>query len=178
MKQTSMSKTAVAFSIFVACLGLGATSATAQDVSVDYDRKADFSRCATYAWAEGQPAQNPLVDRRIVDALDAALAARGWRKVQDSPGCYVTYHASVREQKGLQIWDGGGRFRGGFGSVDVTTVLNGMLVVDIDEAANRQLIWRAVAKDTLSDKPEKNDRKLAKCVEKMFKDFPPASGTN
>lgn len=175
MKQRSMSNTAVAFYIFVAGLGLGATTATAQDVNVDHDQQADFSRCATYAWAKGQPAQNPLVDKHIVDAIDGALAARGWRKVQDSPGCYVSYQASVREQRSLHIWDGRGRFRGGMGSVDVQTVLNGMLVVDIADGKSRQLVWRAVARDTVSDKTSKNEKKLAKVVDKMFKDLPVAS---
>lgn len=154
---------------------LGTARANAQDVNVDYDRQADFSKCATYAWAKGQPAHDPLVDKHIVDAIDAALAAKGLRKVKDNAGCYVAYHASAREQRSLQVWDGGGRFRGGFGSVDVKTVLNGMLVVDIGDGASGRLIFRAIAKDTVSDKPEKNAKKLAKAVEKMFKELPAAS---
>src|SRR6185295_17259318 len=157
-------------------LGLGATSAAAQDVKVDYDPKADFSRCVTYAWSKGQPAQSPLVDKRIIDAIDAALAAKGWRKVPENPGCYVTYQASLKEQKSLQVWESGFRFRGGISSVDVKTVVNGMLVVDIGDAAARQLMWSAVATDTVSDKPEKNQKKLAKVTEKMFKDLPSGSG--
>jgi hypothetical protein len=82
------------------------------------------------------------------------------------------YQASLREQRSLQIWSGGGRFRGGVGSVDVQTVLNGMLVVDIADGASRQLVWRAVARDTVSDKTSKNEKKLAKVVDKMFKDLP------
>jgi hypothetical protein len=34
-----------------------------------------------------------------------------------------------------------------------------------------------VARDTVSDKPERNHAKLAKSVEKMFKDLPPAGRT-
>jgi len=154
-------------------LGLLATSAAAQDVTVDHARQADFSRCRTYAWAQGQPALNPLADANIVEAIDAALASKGWRRVEANPGCYVMYQASLREQKGLQVWGNGPRFFGGMASVDVKTVVNGMMVVDIGDAASQQLLWRAVAKDTLSDKPEKNKKKLAKCMEKMFKDFPP-----
>jgi hypothetical protein len=175
MKERSMSKTAIAFYVFVAGLGLGATRATAQEVNVDQDKQADLVRCATYAWVGGQPAQDPLVDKHIVEAIDGALAAKGWRKVQGNPGCYVMYQASLREQRSLQIWNGGGRFRGGMGSVDVQTVLNGMLVVDIADGASRQLVWRAVGKDTVSDKTSKNEKKLAKVVDKMFKDLPVAA---
>jgi Domain of unknown function (DUF4136) len=165
----------LASSVF-ATLMVASPSASAQDVSVDYDRQANFSKCSTYAWAKGQPAPSPLADKRIVDAIDAALAAKGWKKVDRDPGCYVAYQASLREQKSLQVWQPTGwRFGGGIGSVDVKTVLAGMLLVDIGDAATQQLIFRAIAKDTVSDKPEKNQKKLAKTVEKMFKELPSGS---
>ena len=33
--------------------------------------------------------------------------------------------------------------------------------------------WRGTATDIVSDNPEKNDRKLKKALEKMFKKYPP-----
>jgi uncharacterized protein DUF4136 len=176
MNRGFLTRGPVVAAFVVAGLSLGPRSAMAQDVSVDYDRHADFSRCTTYAWAPGHPAQSPLVDGHIVEAIDGALVRRGWRKVQENASCLVSYHASAREQRSLQVWDGGRRFAGGMGSVDVRTIVNGMLVVDIADAASRQLIWRAVARDTVSEKAEKNEKKLGKCVEKMFAAFPPPSG--
>jgi len=47
------------------------------------------------------------------------------------------------------------------------------------ELANRfhrktpQLVFRGTASDSLSNDPEKNERKLEKAVDKMFKKFPP-----
>ena len=41
--------------------------------------------------------------------------------------------------------------------------------------SRRQLVFRGTAQDELSDKPEKNVKKLAKASDKMFKDFPPGS---
>jgi hypothetical protein len=35
------------------------------------------------------------------------------------------------------------------------------------------LIWRGSSSETLSEKPEKNEKKLEKAVEDMFKKFPP-----
>jgi hypothetical protein len=34
-------------------------------------------------------------------------------------------------------------------------------------------IWRGTASDVLSDKPEKNEKKLEKALTEMFKHFPP-----
>jgi hypothetical protein len=37
----------------------------------------------------------------------------------------------------------------------------------------KQLVFRGTATDTLSDKAEKNTKKIQKAVEKMFKKYPP-----
>ena len=69
---------------------------------------------------------------------------------------------------------GGWRW-GGFGETR-TEVLNypvGALVLDMYDAHNRQLIWRGVATQSLSDKPEKSEQKLDKAVNKMLDHFPP-----
>ena len=69
---------------------------------------------------------------------------------------------------------GGWRW-GGFGETQ-TTVENyrvGTLVLDLYDAKNKQLIWRGTSSDTLSNKPEKNEKNLDKAVDKMLKDFPP-----
>jgi hypothetical protein len=34
-------------------------------------------------------------------------------------------------------------------------------------------IWRGTSTSTLSDKPEKNTKKIHKAVEKLFKKYPP-----
>jgi hypothetical protein len=65
---------------------------------------------------------------------------------------------------------------GRFGNEATTTVENyrvGTLVVDMYDAQNKRLVWRGTSTDTLSDKPENNEKKLDKAVDKMFKDFPP-----
>jgi len=46
---------------------------------------------------------------------------------------------------------------------------------DIEQRMPGLVIWRGSATATLSDKPEKDTKKLDKAVEKLFKDFPPHS---
>jgi hypothetical protein len=171
MSKSGRNRAGIAGLALTGLFALGAGSAAAQDVDVNQDQQADFGKCATYAWIKGQTAPDPLVDRKIVNAIETALAAKGARRVKENPGCFITYHAAVNEQRSLQVYESG-RVFGGFGSVDVKTILSGTLVVDIVDASSEQLIWRAIAKDTVSDKSEKNEKKLAKCTQKMFKDFP------
>jgi Domain of unknown function (DUF4136) len=51
----------------------------------------------------------------------------------------------------------------------------GTLVVDIYDSSSKHLVWRGMAHDQLSDKPEKNTQKLQKAVDKLFDKFPPKS---
>jgi len=51
----------------------------------------------------------------------------------------------------------------------------GTLLVDIFDAKTKNLIWRGIAQDELSNKTEKNIKKVAKATDKLFKDFPPGS---
>jgi hypothetical protein len=49
----------------------------------------------------------------------------------------------------------------------------GTLVIDMYDTSTKQLIWRGLAHDQLSDKPDKDTKKLEKAVNKML-DKPPA----
>ena len=51
----------------------------------------------------------------------------------------------------------------------------GTVIVDIFDARSKSLVFRGIAKGELSDDPEKRAKKIAKAVDKMFKDFPPGS---
>jgi len=45
--------------------------------------------------------------------------------------------------------------------------------VDLFDANSKEVVWRGVATETLSDNPEKNAKKLEDVVEDMFKQYPP-----
>ena len=64
---------------------------------------------------------------------------------------------------------------GGTGTVTTTVIPErvGNLIVDIFDGQSKNLIWRGTASETLSSKPEKNDKKLEHAVSEMFDHFPP-----
>lgn len=169
-------KIAVAITLMMLVAG----TAVAQQTSVDYDKSADFSKYKTYAWAEGRSVQDPFNHQRIVDSIDAQLAAKGWRRVERSqgPDAIVLYRAGATEQKQARVWGTGygpgWRFGGGSAQVDLNTIQVGQLVVDIIDAETQKLVWRGRASDTVSDRPEKNEKKINKAAEKLFKKFPPS----
>lgn len=169
-------KTLVKISFVIPILCAFATLAAAQDVHTDYDHHAMFGSYHTYSWEKVQTS-DPLWEPRIKDAVDRTLQAKGWQKVASGGEVAVTAVGSARNQQEYEtFYNGMGGWRwGGFGET-TTTVEHyrvGSLVVDLYDARDKQLVWRGVASDTLSDKPEKNEKNLDKAVEKMFKDFPP-----
>jgi hypothetical protein len=164
-------------------------TAYAQKVNVDYDKNANFSSYKTYTWARGTPASNPLGDQRIIAGIDAQLAAKGWQKVASDSDVVVIYSAATTTKTQINTFDTGGPWGGyrwgwggyrGYGGGSSTTTVQeipvGQLVVDMADVKSKSFIWRGTATDTLSDKPEKNQKKLDKALAKMFKNFPPTPG--
>jgi len=79
----------------VLCLGLAlAPAAFAQKVEVDWDHQADFSSYKTYQYAKTTPVENPLMDQRIVAALESEMGKKGLTKVDSNPDMVVTYTTS------------------------------------------------------------------------------------
>jgi Domain of unknown function (DUF4136) len=150
--------------------------AWAQDVKTDYDHHANFSEYRTYYWQKIKTT-DPLWQSRIQDAVDHALQAKGWQRVDSGGEVAITAVGSTRNQQEYQtFYDGLGGWRwGGFGETTTQTVSYpvGTLVLDFYDAGKKQLIWRGTATDTLSNNAEKNEKKLDKTVDKMLDHFPP-----
>lgn len=127
--------------IFVIGLMLLATNAFGQKVTTDSVPGTDWSKFHTYSWGEGTPAQNPIVDQRIIAGIDAQLSAQGLKRVDADPDLIVVYHAATDEQKSVN-WSsmgGWGRF-GGRGSAQVDTVVTGQLKVFLADAKAQKFL--------------------------------------
>ena len=156
----------------------------AQQVKTDYDRAADFAQYKTYSW-EHLKTKDPLFEDRIKNALNAALAVRGWTQVESGGDVSIVAIQMTSNQETLTTFYngfGGGwgwrRFGGGgIGEATTTTETYkvGTLVVDLFDAKTKKLLWRGSSSDTLSNNSDKNIKNLDKGVEKMFKQFPPST---
>ena len=148
-------------------------------VRTDYSHSVDFAQYKTYSWIK-VAVEDPLWEDRITTAVDSQFAAKGWTKVPEGGDAGVAAYGSTKTQKTLETWytgfGGGWRWRGFGDGLATTTVENtpvGTLMVDIFDSSTHKLIWRGVASDTLSGKPEKDEKKMDKAVAEMFKNFPP-----
>jgi hypothetical protein len=166
---------------FIPVAAAFACIAWAASVSTDYDHKADFAKYHTYSWL-GVKAGNSLWQDRITTAVDAQLAAKGWTKAPSGGDASVSAFGRLTEQEtmetfydgfpgwGWRRWGGGGE---GMATTSIIPERVGNLTVDVFDGGTKQLIWRGQGSDVLSSKPDKNDKKMEKTVEDMFKKFPP-----
>jgi hypothetical protein len=150
-------------------------------VTTDYDKSVDFSKYHSYSWLDVK-AGDPLWTDRIKSAVDRQLTAKGWQLAPSGGDASVAAFGSTKTVPRLETFydglGGGWGWRGWGGGIGTatTTVEDesvGTLVVDIFDTPTKKLIWRGKSTDTLSDKPDKNEKKLDKDVAEMFKKFPP-----
>jgi Domain of unknown function (DUF4136) len=89
-------------------------------------------------------------------------------------------HGATETERSLNTFYSGGGYGYRWGGIGTATTTEseytvGTLVVDIFSAKSKDLLWRGIAQDELSDKTEKNIKKLGKASDKLFKEFPPGS---
>lgn len=178
------------FTVLCVMVLLGAGAALAQDVRYNFSKDADFSKYKTYKWVPIKDATkvSDLVDKQIKDAIDAELATKGLTKVDgDDANLFIGYQPAVGEEKQFNSYSTGwgygpgwgGGWYGGMGSTSTTgtttTIYKGQLALDMYDSAGHDLIWRGVVSKTIDPKakPEKQQKNLAKAVQKLLKNYPP-----
>ena len=172
----------------IAALVLIPALASAQKVTYDFNKSSNFGAFKTYAHKEGTKAGQSLIDERIVNAIDAALAAKGFTKVEANPDVFVVYHIAFDKEKDISTfssgygggygpygWGWGGGWAGGTTTTQVRDILVGTMIVDMADAKKGQLVWRGVGVKEVNTQanPEKRDKSINNAVTKIFKNYPP-----
>ena len=171
-------KTAMLAGLALAVAG----GARAQDVKVDYDKAANFGAIKTFSIKLGTTWGNEIQQKRVLDEFTQALQEKGWKlETAGKADAEVMVHGASQTKHTLNTYYSGmGGYRwGGMGTATTTDTQYtvGTLLVDIFDAKGKTLLWRGIAQDELSDKTDKNIKKLGKASDKLFKDFPPGSVT-
>ncbi len=161
---------------------LAVTAAVAGKTNTDYDKAVDFTKYKTYAWHKATTGSD-LWDQRLITEVDAALTAKGWKKitsVEEADAAIVGSINLTQETSYNTMYTGmGGWGYYGWGMgvssahTTATTWRIGTLLVDIFDAKTKKLLWRASSEETVSEKSSKNEKKLHNAVGRVFKDFPP-----
>jgi uncharacterized protein DUF4136 len=165
------------------------SSAFAQDVSYNFDSKADFSKYKSYRW-EKHPQSvdiDEITMNQLGESLDRELAKKGLTKTAaPTADLVIVYQLAIKNEKELTTYStgfstgpywGGGWYGagGGYSTTSVNTLTIGTLGLDIYDPTTKTLIWRGVATKTLDTgaKPGKRQRNIDKATAKLLKNFPP-----
>ena len=152
----------------------------AQQTSYDFDRSTNFSKFKTFELAKGTPELEPFLDKRVAAAIEFRLAARGLTRSKENPDVYVLYHIVLGVQKRVTAF--GSRSdpfasHSGFDTFDASLhdIPVSAIVIDVADAAKRDLVWRGVGIDDIdvNAKPEQRDKAIDKAVETILKNYPP-----
>jgi uncharacterized protein DUF4136 len=143
--------------------------AAATTTSVEYDPQIDFSRYETWSWHRAvTPAAHPVTDKRIREAIETGLAARGISRVDRDGTLLVVYHASKTIEIDLVP------IKSGVASTPtrIRYVEKGSLVVDLLDAASGDVVWRGHAVGALRFGPSEIAEQVKAAVEKLLENFP------
>ena len=170
-------------------------------VVTDYDKEANFNTFKTYAFYKTGIDKAEISDldkKRILKAIDAEMAARGFVKSRQ-PDVLVSIFTKERERVDVYNnnfgfggfgWGGFGGFGfynpwfygpgfgwgGGFGP-NVSTRTEGSLYIDVIDTKKKELVWQGRGVGTLNNikNIEKKEKKIKQFVSEILEKYPTAS---
>jgi len=159
-------------------------------VHFDYDAQAAFSGYQSYAWqvtpreGPGRAAgfENAIVDARVRRAVDAEMAAKGFRQLDAAnPDFRVAYYPLREPSRSHQVHLGVGFGLGplGLGIAgpigDPVREAVAAIVLEVQDGRSGTVVWKASADGALlgSDSPEEADLDVKEAVHAMLRRFPP-----
>jgi hypothetical protein len=159
----------------LASMFLISVAALAQQVSVNYNHSQSFAQYHTYAWASQNQnqIQNSILAQVAQQDINNAMQAKGLQMVQESqnPDLILTANGGLRQQTSYSAWGMRG-IGGGMGGITPEQNVEGTMIVDLDDAKSKSLVWRGIAQNTLNNNGNKNQQMVEKAVQKMFKQWP------
>lgn len=150
-------------------------------VETDFDRDTDFSVYRTYQWVKHDMESDrglmndPLVRKHVRRAVETELAARGYQlETGGNPDFLIAWHIGTKKKIDVDhyYYRYGRRGRWGGHDVRVNRYREGTLIIDIVDAAEKELVWRSHAVSVLHGRERASDD-INRIVEKIMERFPP-----
>jgi hypothetical protein len=181
--------TCLARSAALALLALAGCASTPQ-VSASFDESADFTRFRSFGFIEplgtDRAGYQSLVSQQLVAAAQRELEARGLERVAANPDLLVNFNASLDQrlrvtQVPTAVGVGGfaGHRRGLYSAwpmyreTQIQQYTQGTLVVDVVDAARRQMVWEGLAVGRVTQTSAQDlAPALDRAVAEMFQQFP------
>lgn len=154
--------------------------------SFDYNKSADFSKLKTYSFSEhaqSLPEIQQLDRDRILEAIDAEMAKRGFTK-SDTPDALVDVFVKTEEEISATATNTGGYGRWGYGygwgggttHIDYNKYTKGTLFINVIDMSVEEIVWQGRGTKTLNENasPERKEANIKSAVEAIFLKYPKA----
>jgi len=162
---------------------------SAQKITYETQPGVDFSKFKTYKWERADDARYPddTTNAILVNSIDEQLAAKGLVKTAgETADLYVVYQLATLDQMPTSSFKTGGAWLGvtgsgnpGFDGVNTNAtdvVKKGWLLIDIYDANQKKLVWRASSTKALRGKgADEQQQNAKKAMSKIFTNYPPKS---
>jgi hypothetical protein len=145
---------------------------------VEHDPQADFTTFKTFQWKDTQvPADNASVHTSVTWYVERELEKKGLRKSADEkPDLLLRYYTLAKQTvKGVpsqSTSDGPGGPSTRSTNVDFRKELQGILVLEIQRAADEKVVWKATTPWGVVDKAQL-DAEVDKAVHLLLAEYPP-----
>jgi hypothetical protein len=159
----------------------------------DVDPAANFSRLHSYAWLAEDPLFQPgdgdravslLNRRRVVEAIESTLAARGFTRAstRESADFTIVYSVGTRERVSgssfgdslYRPWFWGWPYYGRDMGLEVRSDIEGRLAIDILDAGSKKPIWHGVSAEALGALDlDQSGIRLVRAAQTVLAQFPP-----
>jgi hypothetical protein len=156
-------------------------------VAYDYDKQADFSKYKTYVISEEtmkMEGVNQLNRDRIINAVEAAMATKGFTKADNADVLLDVRIKGEEIQTATATNTGGyGYGRWGYGGGFSTTTVNydkyveGTLFVTLIDKATQKIAWQGTGTKTIEENAsaEKKEQNIDYAVKQIFSNYPPGA---
>jgi len=141
--------------------------------TTDWDREADFSRYRTFTMLDDNPINNPEIHEAFVRVIEVAMQEKGFEPADDPDllvSVYGRFDATVRFDMWNYAYD---PWWGPYAAIAPRDVDVGTVVLDIVDARRKRLVYRAIATDSLPERPRGDGSLIFKAVDSMLAGFPP-----
>jgi hypothetical protein len=180
----------------LACLAALLAAQAGAKTKNDFDPEATFSNLRTFSLVAGIDLgktgimDDPEKRMRIANFVSGTLERRGLREVprDEKHDLAIRVWVAVRNRESvtttlsspsMAVWGGYDPFWYGhwaywYEQTVIENYVEGTLIVDLLNPADKQLVWRTYLKRDLKDREKAYDE-LRKDIDKAFKEFPPSA---
>ena len=191
-RQTRLLGTVIFLALLTGC-------ASTFKASYDHDPAINFANYQLFSWISKNPmkvgqsvgAPNPLLEPRIMSALEKSLVAKGYEYVIEPRNADFVLSFTVGSREEIRVdsypsmsagygaayprhWGWGGMYYGVATETQVRQYTEGMLAVDIFDVGERRPVWHGVATKRINESDRDNMEATVKAaVDAILAGFPP-----